>query len=387
MDIFAASKEYEYAQKANEELNAENDNNKKEDVKQQRKFEEEFIQNTKLQEEKVKIVVDLLKIQEQLLEREQVVFSKDETIKMARDEQINLENFQFLLKQKIKSLQENKKDLDVEIDAREKILRDMFNELIKQSQINSHHYNEIKDKMQKLRILEEQKKNIELRIYYWAVRIKDYHRKINSKINSAQKLSEVKILINKMIQDSNEEMRKHPDLKIDTDYVKSIANASSDVGTTVHKELIEQNTWLIKKLDMIAQASDNIKRIREENIETGLNQNKKLIEECNKLNTDNDYLSKKHRYYEKVIGEFEKKRKDMLVKEATNNKRLRQGDISQPIGLLPKLVARHDQEMSSEAKLNTGVSRLAESLPNATGKPKSLSSSAAGGVMKRPVPR
>jgi hypothetical protein len=89
------------------------------------------IENTELLEKKVKICISLLKKQEQLLEREQVVFSKDETIKNARDEQINLENFRFMLDQKIKSLTANKQTLIEEIDSREKILRDMFNELIR----------------------------------------------------------------------------------------------------------------------------------------------------------------------------------------------------------------------------------------------------------------
>ena len=71
------------------------------------------------------------------MEREQVVFSKDETIKNAKDEEINLENFRFMLDQKIKSLTSEKQKLITEIDSREKILRDMFNELIKQSHSNN----------------------------------------------------------------------------------------------------------------------------------------------------------------------------------------------------------------------------------------------------------
>ena len=42
------------------------------------------------------------------MEREDVILSKEETCKAARDEQINLENFRYLLDQKIKTLTNEK---------------------------------------------------------------------------------------------------------------------------------------------------------------------------------------------------------------------------------------------------------------------------------------
>lgn len=48
-------------------------------------------------------------MQEQLLEREDVILAKEETCKASRDEQINLENFRYLLDQKIKMLTNEKK--------------------------------------------------------------------------------------------------------------------------------------------------------------------------------------------------------------------------------------------------------------------------------------
>lgn len=340
-DLNQATEEYNKLYTECEALSNANDKNKSEDVAQQKLFEQEFIKNTKLQEEKVKIVVDLLKIQEQLLEREQVVFSKDETIKLARDEQINLENFQFMLDQKIKSLKAEKAELDEEIDAREKILRDMFNELIKQSQLNTGLYHKIKDRVQKIQILNEQRKNVELKIYYWSARIKDYHRKITSKIESAAKTSEVKILVNRLLAESNAEQKKLID---ETKAVAGLGSSSADVGTNVHKELIEQNTWLIKKLNMIDLAANNIRKIREEKIETGMNKNKKLIEECNKLKVDNDYLDRRFNHYQKFIGDF-KRKKEELVRERNRQKKTQaHSDLANPSGLLPKLLRQPDQD-------------------------------------------
>lgn len=153
-------------QKKGEKLAVQNTQSNNIDNEKQATFEQLVIENTELLEKKVKICISLLKKQEQLLEREQVVFSKDETIKNARDEQINLENFRFMLDQKIKSLTANKQTLIEEIDSREKILRDMFNELIRQSQMNNSTARTIQDKAKKIEILEAQKKNVELQIYY-----------------------------------------------------------------------------------------------------------------------------------------------------------------------------------------------------------------------------
>lgn len=91
-------------QEENKELTKKNEKSKATDVEKQKTFEDLVIKNTNLLEEKVRTCISLLKMQEQLLEREQVVFSKDETIKNAKDEEINLENFRFMLDQKIKSL-------------------------------------------------------------------------------------------------------------------------------------------------------------------------------------------------------------------------------------------------------------------------------------------
>lgn len=54
---------------------------------------------------------------------------------------------------------------------------------------------------------------------------------------------------------------------------------------------------------MINIASKQIRMIRDENIEMGLNQNKKLIEECNKLKIDNEFLVQQYNNYKKIINE------------------------------------------------------------------------------------
>lgn len=53
------------------------------------------------------------------MERLQVIESKEETCKAAKDEQINLENFRYMLDQKIKMLQNEKSQILTKITEKE----------------------------------------------------------------------------------------------------------------------------------------------------------------------------------------------------------------------------------------------------------------------------
>ena len=83
-------------------------------------------------------------MEHQLLERLQVFDSKEETCKSAKDEQINLENFRYMLDQKIKSLQTEKTELLDKINNKETNLKKMFNELIKESGENEKKFQSLK---------------------------------------------------------------------------------------------------------------------------------------------------------------------------------------------------------------------------------------------------
>ena len=54
-----------------------------------------------------------------------------------------------------------------------------------------------------------------------------------------------------------------------------------------------------KKLKMVKDIAENYKEMREENINGGLAQNTKLIEECNKLRNLNEDFKRNIRQYEK----------------------------------------------------------------------------------------
>jgi|JI6StandDraft_1071083.scaffolds.fasta_scaffold10338_8 hypothetical protein len=63
-----------------------------------------------------------------------------------------------------------------------------------------------------------------------------------------------------------------------------------------------------KKLQLIKSTAENYKEIREDNINTILSQNTKLIEECNQLRNSNASFKNDIRRYEKELAEFMRKK-------------------------------------------------------------------------------
>lgn len=102
-----------------------------------------------------------MKMQHQLLERLQVIESKEETCKNARYEQTTLENFRYMLDNKIQSLEEKKAEMISKIRSRETDLKNMFNELIKESEENEKKSFELKQLNTQISVLEKEIKSAE----------------------------------------------------------------------------------------------------------------------------------------------------------------------------------------------------------------------------------
>jgi chromosome segregation ATPase len=100
-------------------------------------------------------------MQHQLLERLQVIESKEETCKNARYEQTTLENFRYMLDNKIQSLEEKKAEMISKIRSRETDLKNMFNELIKESEENEKKSFELKQLNTQISVLEKEIKSAE----------------------------------------------------------------------------------------------------------------------------------------------------------------------------------------------------------------------------------
>lgn len=85
---------------------------------------------------------------------------------------------------------------------------------------------------------------------------------------------------------------------------------SEEKAYDVNDELLKQAKWITKKLYLVNVTGRNLRDIKEASIQNILAQNGKLIEECNLLRGDNENLTNKMKFLEKVVQDgIKKKRK------------------------------------------------------------------------------
>jgi len=74
-------------------------------------------------------------------------------------------------------------------------------------------------------------------------------------------------------------------------------------GEDINAELLKQGKWMNRKLWLIDETNKKLKEIREENVDQILNQNTKLIEECNIIRAENERYKKLTRNVQKMLLE------------------------------------------------------------------------------------
>jgi hypothetical protein len=74
-------------------------------------------------------------------------------------------------------------------------------------------------------------------------------------------------------------------------------------GEDINLELDKQGRWMNRKLWLIDETNKKLKEIREENVDQILNQNTKLIEECNIIRAENERYKKLTRNVQKMLLE------------------------------------------------------------------------------------
>ena len=163
----------------NRTLMDENEKLKKQDTTYQQNVNDLLAENNSVKELYLRINADIQKMEEQLIEREEVILSKEETCKSAKDEQLNLENFRYLLDQKIKMLSSDKHDTLQRIDRQERQLKETFQELIKESNKNDDKHEESKKKDNAIKVLQLELKKLDFEIFFTRNKINDLNSNIS----------------------------------------------------------------------------------------------------------------------------------------------------------------------------------------------------------------
>ena len=282
-------KEYEREKAETESIAKENKRlqeltsaSRRQDKNGQKKIQELIEQNTAFLEEKVHSCLALLKMEEQLLEKEQVLMHKDGATKAALDVQKSLENFRYILEHKIKEFEGDKEGMVSKVQDKEAALKRLFEELVQQSELNTRLKQSLGIAMAVLSTISAEND------YLMAAGHLKLFKNLRQKVKAASSRKQLRAVL-------DEFMAK------DYVYVSQYALGNifdkekgfeDDSEFNQYNDRLRKNNQLCKDIAKFARKIETSKNKFRHDVLLAVNKNKNLIEECNKLQMENDYYSK-----------------------------------------------------------------------------------------------
>jgi hypothetical protein len=252
----------------------------------QKTVEDLIIENTNLMEEKVKHSLSILKMQEQLLEREKVIINKECDLKQTVDVQKSLENFRFILDKKIAGFIANKGKVMERIREKEESIKKLFAELMHQNELNDvlTRSNALQHNLLLLFLGQEKKK--EAQIQYLALKFQGLCEKISAVAGSDATLARKKIEIKGLIAEFDKVGFQDLD-HTNSDFTNDKENKANSFTNCIEENarIRDDIANLLRKIELSHKSSKNQVLIE-------VSKTKNLIEECNKLRQENDYYQK-----------------------------------------------------------------------------------------------
>ena len=284
-------KETEKMQNENTKLRKENKIFEKKDRLRQNIIEKLVVENTLLLEKKVKLYLSLLKMQEQLLEKEQVILNKEDTIKSSLEIQKSIENFRYILEDKIKNFQNEKKRMMKKIKNKEHDLSNLFSELLEQSKFNTVIFNNLKIHSKLEILFKNQISFSHKKINITISKVIQFIKQIISISNTNSSDLDLRLKIKKKLEIFittffNKINNQNLFLDNSNDFLNS--NSKYDSCNNLMTETSQLRNDILKSLKNINNSKNSFKN----KILIGINKNKNLIEECNKLQIENVYFIK-----------------------------------------------------------------------------------------------
>lgn len=270
----------------NEVLTGQNNAEISEIYKKQKEVEDLIVENTNLMEEKVKYSLSILKMQEQLLEREKVIINKECDLKTTVDVQKSLENFRYILDRKISNFIAEKNRVMDKIREKEEAIRRVFAELAQQNELNGivSRSSALQHNLLIMFIGHEKHKMQQIR--HLALKFQIFAEKVTTAaakdVSLTQKKVQVKELIAEFDRNRFESLDNSPlDVANDKDNKVNGYTGCIEENSRIKEDILN----LLKKVEVSHKASKN--QVLMEVAKT-----KNLIEECNKLRQENDYYQK-----------------------------------------------------------------------------------------------
>lgn len=255
---------------------------RQQDKNGQKKIQELIEQNTLLLEEKVHSCLALLKMEEQLLEKEQVLMHKEGAVKSALDVQKSLENFRYILEHKIKEFEGEKEGLVAKVKSKETALKSLFAELVQQSELNSRLQRGLSIGLAVLSVIEAENE------YLSAAGHLNLFKNLRQKVGAANGRLALKKVYDEFVAKEYITIMSYDKGNIfDKD-----EKIEHDHEFNEYNDRVRQNNLLCKDIAKFAKKIEASKTKFRHDVLLSVNKNKNLIEECNKLQIENDYYNK-----------------------------------------------------------------------------------------------
>ncbi|EGR28426.1 WD repeat protein [Ichthyophthirius multifiliis] len=262
----------------------------------------EELQNLKKKHEQLKVEnikndQNILKLQHQLLERLQVIDYKDENCKNAKDEQINLENFRYMLKQKETKLQIQKGNLQEKVKNKHNLAKNMLQELLQESKKNEKFKIELKKINNDVFFVEKNIISNEEKVNSYFEKFKAFHFVLLDILKGKDTIQVVSRKLNEILNDKiNFRNQKQ---YVDLDFV--LNNTFND--NKLNLQLAQQTKFTHNQITNVEKIFHQIKFNNQQEYQIIYAENNNLIKECNFLRVFNDKLRKELTFLQKKYQE------------------------------------------------------------------------------------
>jgi chromosome segregation ATPase len=249
----------------------------------------------------------LIKMQEQLGEREEVIKTKEKTVKELRNINSHLENFRFVIDHKIRSLKDEKIPMEQQIKNLEQHIKQMYQELLEESDKKKDLMKKLDESEQRLKVTKDQMK-----------------KKSDEVVFSRRKLDLIQYDLNNLLKNTRHQewplklrdiYATHFDTKGDDKntsdpHPSGPASGAADgegqdnESSNVKDELIRQRNWMNNKLKSISEKNKKLEKEKNDIYLKIQKENTELIKECNMLRDDNHKISRKVLVLEKKLKDI-----------------------------------------------------------------------------------
>ena len=292
----------------NARLNSEKDNISKRDEVLAKELQnlKETLSQTKAEIDELR--TRLNKMQEQITEREEVIKKKENTIKELRSFNIHLQNFRFVLDQKIKSLKEDRGPMSEQLTTLQGHIRNMYAELLEEFERTRAAGIQVEDLKSRNQSLLEQNKEMRRKVLLAKRKVALIQGDLVQLVRVTSK--ETLLLGLKQLVEKHLEME---DVIGEEDQEGEAESPEEANLSKVRTELVHQHDLMKEQLQAMTRRNKAQEHKKSGEMQRKMQENASLIQECNSLRDLNRDLQREVAILKDRIGKLKAQIRDQVA--------------------------------------------------------------------------